>query len=411
MPTERTSLDTNADREALARLDGEADLRTLETYIGGFNIFDALGLARAEIRHSNFLAFILDPAESHGLGPLFLKPLLIDLFKTAPEPLRSRLPAEMDAIDLQGVEVQREWEDIDLLIVCREPPFAVAIENKVDSHEHSDQLNRYQKVVQARYPDLPALYVYLTPDGDKPSEDSWEPYTYERIHRVLKRIRDSNPTTIGAEVLVFLNHYLNLVGTRFMKDERLDELCQRIYKNHRQALDLIWARVRVLKSAFFSEVMDDLKNDDRWYVFLDKHDYIQFVPRTWIGWLPPLGDYDNDKPQYWISGQLDANKGEVNFNVFIASMIDKDLQSTIITKLRKEGPGCGFKSSRSQKVDAWHWIFAKERVSEWAKDEEPETAVIRADVKQKLDELYPKFEKLAAVLKPLCVPSTLLDHT
>ncbi len=49
------------------------DLLTLESRIGRFNIFDALRIMDAEIRHSNFLAFILDPAESHGQGQLFLK--------------------------------------------------------------------------------------------------------------------------------------------------------------------------------------------------------------------------------------------------------------------------------------------------------------------------------------------------
>ena len=42
------------------------DLLQLEERIGRFNIFDALGVAHAEIRHSNFLAWLLDPAESHG---------------------------------------------------------------------------------------------------------------------------------------------------------------------------------------------------------------------------------------------------------------------------------------------------------------------------------------------------------
>src|SRR5579871_2680815 len=72
-------------RAALERFIVENDdLNTLESSIGKFNIFDALGITRAEIRHSNFLAFILDPAESHGQGQLFLKALLMDLLKQAP---------------------------------------------------------------------------------------------------------------------------------------------------------------------------------------------------------------------------------------------------------------------------------------------------------------------------------------
>lgn len=51
-------------------------LHDLETRIGRFNIFDALRATRDELKHSNFLAWLLDPAESHGQGPLFLKVVL-----------------------------------------------------------------------------------------------------------------------------------------------------------------------------------------------------------------------------------------------------------------------------------------------------------------------------------------------
>ena len=50
------------------------DLLELESHIGRFNIFDAVGIAHVEIRHSNFLAFILDPAESHGLEAVIEQP-------------------------------------------------------------------------------------------------------------------------------------------------------------------------------------------------------------------------------------------------------------------------------------------------------------------------------------------------
>jgi hypothetical protein len=68
------------------------DLLKLESRMGRFNIFDALGITRAEIRHSNFLAFVLDPAESHGQGQLFLKAVLMDILKRAPAELRPLSP-------------------------------------------------------------------------------------------------------------------------------------------------------------------------------------------------------------------------------------------------------------------------------------------------------------------------------
>jgi len=64
---------------------GNDDLRELESRIGRFNVFEALRIARVEIRHSNFLAWILDPAESHGQGGTFLEAMMMDLLAaTAP---------------------------------------------------------------------------------------------------------------------------------------------------------------------------------------------------------------------------------------------------------------------------------------------------------------------------------------
>src|SRR4051794_5092357 len=78
------------------------ELAELETLIGKFNIFDALNIVRAEIRHSNFFAWLLDPAESHGQGGLFLKAILMDLLRESPQPLRPFNPIELDGAQLRG---------------------------------------------------------------------------------------------------------------------------------------------------------------------------------------------------------------------------------------------------------------------------------------------------------------------
>jgi PD-(D/E)XK nuclease superfamily len=43
------------------------ELRELERRLGPFNIFDVLKSAHNEIRHSNVLAWLLDPKGSHGM--------------------------------------------------------------------------------------------------------------------------------------------------------------------------------------------------------------------------------------------------------------------------------------------------------------------------------------------------------
>ena len=55
---------------------GNPDLARLETELAQFNLFEAIGVVRSEVRHSDFLAFLLDPSQNHGLGEFFLKPFL-----------------------------------------------------------------------------------------------------------------------------------------------------------------------------------------------------------------------------------------------------------------------------------------------------------------------------------------------
>ncbi|MDQ3237363.1 MAG: PD-(D/E)XK nuclease family protein [Actinomycetota bacterium] len=40
---------------------GNAELEKLEAMLDRFNIFEAVGLVRQEVKHSTFLAFLLDP--------------------------------------------------------------------------------------------------------------------------------------------------------------------------------------------------------------------------------------------------------------------------------------------------------------------------------------------------------------
>ena len=52
------------------------DLEELKNLTNNFNIFYALKLQNNEIRHSNFLSWLMTPYESHKLGTYFLKEFL-----------------------------------------------------------------------------------------------------------------------------------------------------------------------------------------------------------------------------------------------------------------------------------------------------------------------------------------------
>ena len=375
------------------------DLLALESLIGRFNVFDALGIARAEIRHSNFLAWLLDPAESHGTGDLFLSALLMDLLKSSPLESRPLSPVDLDGVALQGVQMRREWNHIDLLITCDRPRFVIAIENKIDASEGDGQLEKYKKVVAAEFPGATPLCVFLTPDGVEASDGDWVCYSYADLHRVFSRVRQAHRAAIGDDVLVFVDHYLNLVGTRLMDDKQIDELCQRVYKNHRQALDLIFERVGVGGSSFLPEVEQLLREDPKqWHIINRTGKRIDFVPQSWRSWLAPIGL--NDDLCSWLTWRFVFGENWCVFWVELREMKDTELRRRLFDRLTRTPEEFGFKKkknatarfTRLNKVDVFKGF---------AGDEHPPHDQALAAVQKVLEGVLAATAKLPSAVKPL----------
>ena len=83
---DRSSFSTSIPIEKMRSfLEENADVRRLDKDLTAFNVFIALDATDYETRHSNFLAWLLDPAQSHGFGPIFLQEFLRRAVKNASE--------------------------------------------------------------------------------------------------------------------------------------------------------------------------------------------------------------------------------------------------------------------------------------------------------------------------------------
>jgi len=63
-------------RQQVQALEADEDLAALRRPLATFNIFEATGDVRHELRHSHLLYFLLNPRETHGLEDRFIKSLL-----------------------------------------------------------------------------------------------------------------------------------------------------------------------------------------------------------------------------------------------------------------------------------------------------------------------------------------------
>ncbi len=174
------------ERQALESFITSGDLVQLETRFTRFNVFEALGVARRELQHSSFLAFLLDPRESHGLGDLFLRRFLQEVTRLAPEPTISII--DLDGFDLSRTEVRREYENIDIFLRDPTHKISVVIENKVGTKQHDDQLKTYAELVTRRFPGHRFMGVYLTPEGEDSQDSRYVSTSYEMVRALVNEL-------------------------------------------------------------------------------------------------------------------------------------------------------------------------------------------------------------------------------
>lgn len=130
-----------------------------------FNVFKILKIDRSELKHSAFLAELLDPNGSHGLGYEFLKHFVrifrVDNFSDD-DCNNSKVTCEFPSQNIS--EDYSSGGRVDIMIVSGKNE--IIIENKIDAGDGYRQLVRYKK----DYPK--ASLIYLTLMGTRPTKHS-----------------------------------------------------------------------------------------------------------------------------------------------------------------------------------------------------------------------------------------------
>ena len=252
----------------------------LNEWLGGVNIFDVLKVSRAEIRHSNMLAWLLDPKESHGFGTAFLDGFLKRVCQNAD--VNENTPFLI--ANWENAAVSREWGAgkcrLDILVECRcasKKSLVLAIENKIDAKDNRGQLDAYYKEVLKEFPCEyncgRHLFVYLTPNGDDPAfdieSDVWIRLSYAEIVSVLEEVM-ALKVQMCQNLRELLHDYSSLIRREIMTDFKLEKSCNDIYMKHKEAFDLVYKHADMsgaigeAKSAikkFLKEGYSDLDGD------------------------------------------------------------------------------------------------------------------------------------------------------
>ena len=218
----------------------ELEKKIISQSVNKCNIFEILKITNMEIRHSNFLGWLLDPYESHELGTQFLQGFI-------EEGINKNKYSEIlvDSNAIETLTIEREYKNIDLLVESKEVVFC--IENKIFSSEHSDQLKKYKKIVEKEFPNKEKVFIYLTPSG-KPSQQETElylPISYEVILRVLKKL---NIQKIDKNAKIYILDYIATLEKDILKNNELKAPLSKLHLKYKEFIKQILNNRNILQS-------------------------------------------------------------------------------------------------------------------------------------------------------------------
>ena len=271
----------------LDRLRMDDGLKWLEKLIedqrAEFDALHFIGVSGSEEFHSKVLAWLLDPSQTHGIGDRFLKPFLVAA-GVGPEKLAANW-SETEVKPEWANLVDGQWGYLDILVVNGSQRTLCAIENKVFSSEHSEQLTRYRQALERDYPDFERHYVFLSPWGTQPYREQeracWTCLSYNAVFDNIQKIAESGSDTPTEDVRGFLRQYATTLRRNIVPDSSVPQMARKIYLEHREAMEQIIAN----KPNYTAEVRQWLKGaiarQSEWILDVEDANFVRFRSADW----------------------------------------------------------------------------------------------------------------------------------
>jgi hypothetical protein len=266
--------------QRLGALFDDSDFNSIHRRMSPFNVFEAVGSVRAELKHSNFLAYLLSPSRPHGLGARPLVALIRSLLMRMPVENRPIMALELLTSDLDDAIVYRERDNIDILIELPSMKLVIAIENKVGSKAGDGQLERYSEYLQGSYPEYRRMMVFLTPDSAPPDHLGYIAYDYTDIVSTLEGLTSSPHESVPAETQLILQHYIEMVRRHIVQDEKLRALAVTLYERHKEAFEFIF-ECRPEPNSLLTVARNCIQGVKGLFVESSGSNFFRFVPEKW----------------------------------------------------------------------------------------------------------------------------------
>ncbi len=272
----------------------------LRSKLNSPNIFLCLDNASYEIRHSNFISWLLNPDGSHNLNDYFLRLFLDSIGQPAAE------KGEL-------LKILREKWNIDILIEFKSR--VIVIENKIKAKDSSGQLFKYRTKIRDKFPSKKINLIYWTLNGSDPTDidegEEWGRYSYEKFADILE---DSLSDIKEKKVAIYIEDYVDALRLRYLKQSKYIEIAKKINEKYKMEI---------------SKLFEDQEN----FNFEDKL-AIEFLKNN-SDFVKGNGFFSNERPYFLaFKNACESNNYEVTLKgkkqstyfSFVPAKLDKNLK-------------------------------------------------------------------------------------
>lgn len=233
----------------------DPDFTVLDDHFNRFNPFKVLQVDNYEIRHSNVLGWLMDPAGNHNLGPYFAKKMITKVFTNPANTEDEDKLSNYDVLEISShpyydLTVYKELQTsnrkrIDLLAVSDLHKIVLLIENKYWSGESEGQLEEYIEYARTVYAGYKVIPVFLTLQDEEPTHEDYLMLGYSDVLGILQQLLESRKDYMNAHIHSFISYYTDILEDQLVENEKLNATGMELYRNHKEAIDLLHTFRRV----------------------------------------------------------------------------------------------------------------------------------------------------------------------
>lgn len=343
------------------------------------NMMNILNVSTKELQHSNLLAWMFNPSESHQMGDFFIKEFIKLYYKENEYqnlgPDASSLTVfDFVKLNFDDLEIRREYKNIDILLLSKKNNLCIMIENKILSREGKGQLKKYREVVETEYGEYKyKIYIYLSLFEQSITESEQNHYvklTYQHVKKLISRVLTDDSISISKNAKFVLEQYLQTLKSLMNENQQIEKLAKELYKRYKSAIDLVYKYASPSSPGLVPHNLNDLiLAEEHIRPFSSSKTYVRFVPNFLFDNFSLLNQKgyitsEDHLNQYWLFlFEFYVTSNSIQFDMKIGDYPNQDCRRRLF-ELYSNHQDVFTKVVRGKGTlnAKWHLVFQKKMV-------------------------------------------------